>query len=115
MSLTVKEDRAEQALVLSPEGRLDSVNAGEFQALVKGHIDAGEKRVIVDFSNLDYISSAGVRVMQFASETLEESGGRCVLCALNNDISRVFRITGFDRIIDIADTLEDALTRVPQS
>ena len=114
MTLSVKEDRAGRALVLLPEGRLDSINAGEFQALVTGRIGAGEKRVIVDFSNLDYISSAGIRVMQLASETLEESGGRFMLCGLNNDISRVFRITGFDRIIDIADTLEEALARDPQ-
>lgn len=113
MSLSVKENRTEQALVLSPEGRLDSVNAGEFQALVTGHIDAGENSVIVDFSNLDYISSAGIRVMQIASENLEESGGRFALCAMSENISRVFRISGFDRVIAIADTLEDALTRVP--
>lgn len=98
-----------------PEGRLDNVNAGEFQALVTGHIDAGEKSLIVDFSNLDYISSAGLRVVQLASETLVKSGGRFALCAMSENISRVFRISGFDRIIAIADTLEDALARVPQS
>jgi anti-anti-sigma factor len=114
MSLTVKENRTAQALVLLPESRLDSVNAGEFQALVTDHIDAGEKNVIVDFSNLDYISSAGIRVMQLATEAQKKSGGRFMLCAMNDNISNVFRITGFDRIIDIADTLQDALARVPQ-
>lgn len=98
-----------------PEGRLDSVNAGEFQALVTGHIDAGEKSLIMDFSNLDYISSAGIRVVQLASETLGKSGGRFALCAMSENISRVFRISGFDRILDIADTLQDALASVPQS
>ena len=38
-----------------------------------------------------------------------------MLCAMNDNISNVFRITGFDRILDIADTLQDALARVPQS
>ena len=115
MSLSVKENRTGQALVLLPEGRLDSANAGEFQALVTGYIDAGENSVIVDFSNLDYISSAGIRVMQLASETLEQSGGQFALCAMSENISRVFQISGFDRIIAVADTLADALARVPQS
>ena len=115
MSLNVKEDRAGQVLVLSPEGRLDSINAGEFQALVMGHIDGGEKCVIVDLSNLDYISSAGVRAAQLASRALKESGGQFMLCAMSESIRRVFNISGFDRIIDIAGTLQDALDRVPQS
>lgn len=115
MTVNVKEDRVGQALVLLPEGRLDSVNVAEFQALVTGHIDAGENSVVVDFSNLDYISSAGIRVMQLATEAQKKSGGRFMLCAMNYNISNVFRITGFDRILDIADTLQDALARVPQS
>ena len=115
MSLSVKEGRVGQVLVLSPEGRLDSVNAGEFQALVMGHIDGGEESMIVDFSHLDYISSAGIRVARLASKALEESEGQFMLCAMSDHISRVFRISGFDRVIAIADTLEDALALISRS
>ena len=115
MSLCVKEDRAGQVLVLSPEGRLDSINSGEFQALMMGHIDAGEESMIVDFSNLDYISSAGIRAAQLASKALKESEGQFVLCAMNENISKVFRISGFDRVIATVDTLEDALARISRS
>ena len=115
MTINVKEDRVGQALVLSPEGRLDSINVGEFQALVMGRIEGGEKNVVIDFSNLDYISSAGIRAAHLASKTLKKSEGQFMLCAMNDGISRVFRITGFDRIIAISDTLEEALARIPQS
>ena len=76
MSISVKEDRVGQVLVLSPEGRLDSVNSGEFQALMTGRIDGGEKNMIVDFSNLNYISSAGIRATQLASRALQDAGGQ---------------------------------------
>ena len=111
MPLSVTEDRAGQVLVLSPRDRLDSANSREFQALVMGHIDAGEKSIVVSFSNLAYISSAGIRVTQLASKALEKSEGQFVLCAMNENISKVFRISGFDRVISIADTLGDALAR----
>ena len=111
MSLSVKENREGQVLVLSPQGRLDSANAREFQALVMGRIDGGEKSMIMDLSGLAYISSAGIRVMQLASKALKESGGQFMLCAMKDHISNVFRISGFDRVIAIAGTLEDALAR----
>ena len=111
MSLSVKENREGQVLVLSPQGRLDSANTREFQTLVMGHIDGGEESMIVDLSNLDYISSAGIRVMRLASKALEESGGQFLLCAMRDHISKVFRISGFDRVIAIAGTMEDALAR----
>ena len=111
MSLSVKEDRAGRVLVLSPQDRLDSINSREFQALVMSHIEGGEDSVVVNFSDLNYISSAGIRVTQLASKALEEAEGQFVLCALSDDIRRVFRISGFDRVIPIADTLEDALAR----
>ena len=115
MSISVTEDRVGQVLVLSPEGRLDSVNTGEFQSLTMGHIDGGEKNMIMDFSSLNYISSAGIRVTRLASNALEESGGQFVICAMNEYISKVYRISGFDRIIAVADTREEALARFSPS
>ena len=115
MSLSVKENREGQVLVLSPQGRIDSVNAREFQALVTGYVDGGEENMIVDLSNLDYISSAGIRVMQLASKALKEAGGQFLLCAMRDHIGKVFRISGFDRVIAISDTLEDALARFSKS
>ena len=115
MSLSVKENREGQVLVLSPQGRLDSANAREFQTLVLGHIDGGEESMIMDLSNLNYINSTGIRVMRLVSKALEESDGQFLLCAMRDHISNVFRISGFDRIIAITGTLEDALSRLSRS
>ena len=90
MSLSVKENREGQVLVLSPQGRLDSANAREFQALVMGHIDGGEENMIVDLSNLDYISSAGIRVMRLASKG--PGGVRRTIHALRHERSYQQRV-----------------------
>ena len=73
------------------------------------HINSGERHLIVDFSRLDFISSAGLRVALLATRALQASQGRIVLCAMRKHIEEVFRISGFDRIIVIKESCQAAL------
>ena len=59
MDIEVAEERNDEVLVLSPVGRLDSGNVRSFESVVMDHVSSGERRVVVDFSRLDFISSAG--------------------------------------------------------
>ncbi len=63
MDIEVAEERNDEVLVLSPVGRLDSGNVRSFESVVMDHVSSGERRVVVDFSRLDFISSAGMRVL----------------------------------------------------
>ena len=109
MDIEVLEERHHGVLVLLPVRRLDSGNARAFESIVMGHINSGERHLIVDFSRLDFISSAGLRVALLATRALEASQGRVVLCAMKKHIEEVFRISGFDRIILIKESLKEAL------
>ncbi len=109
MTIEVAEERHHGVLVLLPVGRLDSGNAGAFESIVMKHINSGERRLIIDFSRLDFISSAGLRVALLATRALRASHGRIVLCAMRRHIEEVFRISGFDRIIAIKDSRQAAL------
>ena len=104
MDIEVAEERTDDALVLLPVGRLDSSNARSFESIVMERIGGGERRLIVDFSRLDFISSAGMRVLLIAAKALKSADGSLVLCAMKNHIQEVFRISGFDRIIPITET-----------
>ena len=73
------------------------------------HVSSGERRLVVDFSRLDFISSSGMRVLLIAAKALKAGEGTLVLCAMKNHIEEVFRISGFDRIIPIKDSREAAL------
>ena len=106
MNIEVAEERTDDALVLLPVGRLDSSNARAFESIVMERIGGGEKRLIVDFSRLDFISSAGMRVLLIAAKALKTSEGSLVLCSMKNHIQEVFRISGFDRIIPITESRE---------
>ncbi len=109
MDMEVAEERNDDVLVLSPVGRLDSGNARSFEAVVMEHVSGGERRLIVDFSRLDFISSSGMRVLLIAAKALQAGEGTLILCAMKNHIEEVFRISGFDRIIPIRDSREAAL------
>ena len=109
MDIEVAEERTDEVLVLLPIGRLDSGNARSFESVVMDHVSSGERRLIVDFSRLDFISSSGMRVLLIAAKALKAGEGTLVLCAMKNHIEEVFRISGFDRIIPIKDSRELAL------
>ena len=72
-------------------------------------VGSGDRRLIVDFSRLDFISSSGMRVLLIAAKALKAGEGTLVLCAMKNHIEEVFRISGFDRIIPIEESRESAL------
>ncbi len=110
MDIEVAEELSDDVLVLLPVGRLDSGNARSFESVVMDRIGSGERRLIVDFSRLDFISSSGMRVLLIAAKALKANEGKLVLCDMKNHIEEVFRISGFDRIIPIKESRALALT-----
>ena len=93
--MDIGESKTDAVFVLEPKGRLDSANARSFEERVLGALDQGEKTLLIDFDKLDYISSAGLRVLLMGAKRLQQSGGKIALCALNPSIREVFEISGF--------------------
>ena len=94
------------------QGRLDSNTAPEFEEKLFQDIKTGALNVVVDFENLDYISSAGLRVILKATKELKRSEGRFVLCALKDYVKEVFEISGFDSFLPIVADMEAALAKM---
>ena len=109
MDIEVAEERDGDALVLLPVGRLDSANARAFESIVMDRLGAGEQRMVVDFSRLNFISSSGMRVLLIAAKKLHASQGKLVLCSMKEHIHEVFRISGFDQISPMRDSRASAL------
>ncbi len=103
---------ADDIQVVRPQGRLDSASGPAFEKDLIGHIDGGSRRMVLDLSGLQYISSAGLRVLLLAAKRMKSSGGRFALCSLSRQISEVFEISGFNSILDIYPSYEDAVARL---
>ncbi len=100
--------------VLAPVGRLDTNTAPEFEATLLATLSEIE-RVIVDFSQLEYISSAGLRVVLMGAKRARQAGGALVLCGLAPNIRDIFAVSGFLKLLDTAETREQATDRLNRS
>jgi anti-anti-sigma factor len=97
--MDLNESRTGATLVLAPRGRLDGRSTPAFEERLLGCIQSGERSILIDCSNLDYISSTGLRTVLTASKRLNDVDGRFALCALNANLDEVFRVSGFDTLI----------------
>lgn len=97
---------------MSLQGRIDSASAPLFEQAVQNLFGEAGRKAVMDFSRLDYISSAGLRVVLMAAKRAKQSQGRLLLCALPAHVREVFEISGFLKIIDSVDSREAALTHL---
>jgi anti-anti-sigma factor len=95
--------------VLRPAGRLDSGNSQELELLVQTAFREGVRKLVFDLSRLDYISSAGLRVILFAGKTLRKDLGKVVLVGMKETVREVFAMSGFLAMFPVGGTLEDGM------
>ena len=96
-------------LVVAVEGRIDGANAMEFHDAVSDSLGDNSGPLLIDFENLSYISSAGLRVVLSLAKALRQRAGRFAVCSLSGVIAQIFQTSGFDQIISTHATREDAL------
>lgn len=113
--MNIHQQHQDQTIVLSPQGRLDSTTAGELEKHLLGLLDQGQTQLVVDFIQLDYISSAGLRVLLMAAKRVKATRGSLALCCMKDSIREVFEMSGFDRIFAIYDSREDATSAMARA
>ena len=97
--MTIRKQQAGGSLTLQLEGRLDTVTSPELEAELKSSL-SGADSLTLDLEKLDYISSAGLRVLLNAHKTMMGKGGMTVMNA-NEIVREVFEVTGFADILKI--------------
>ena len=100
----------DSVLVLNPLGRIDGTNAKAFEEALLGRIDAGDNQILMNFEGINYISSAGLRVLLMAAKRTSQSAGQLALCGVQDHIQEVFKFSGFAEIIPIHDDRPGALS-----
>jgi anti-anti-sigma factor len=107
--MEISIDRQSKALIVMIKGRMDAVSGPEFEKTIADHIVSGISRFVVDFSALEYISSAGLRSLLTTAKSLRVCNGELVFAALRDSVREVFEISGFSRIFSIYDSIDAAL------
>ncbi len=99
--MEVVETQENGAWILTPCGRIDTVTSKPFEERLMARVGAGPAPIVVDFSELDYISSAGLRVLLMGAKRQKAAGARFALCSVKEHIQEVLEIGGFTKILDI--------------
>ncbi len=107
--MEIKEEKNAKYYILGITGRLDASTSSVFEEKLVSLLDSGETNILINFSELEYISSSGLRVLLVGAKKLKASNGKISLCNLKNHIYEVFEIAGFTPIFNIYKTLEEAL------
>ncbi len=97
--MIITKTKEKTSLTLAIEGRLDTTTAPRLEAELRGSID-GVDNLVLDFASLEYVSSAGLRVLLSAQKVMNRQG-RMVLKNVSEDVMDVFEVTGFVDILTI--------------
>ena len=110
--MRVNSDSIGDVLVVMPEGRIDGESAHQFRRLMEASIGEESGGVIVDCKDLQELTSAGLSAFLVIARQMEDSGTVFALCSLTPRIAGILQVTGFDRILPICATRDEAFQRV---
>lgn len=95
-------------LLISLNGKLDAYHSEDIEEKLLPLIEKFDKHFIIDFSEVDYISSAGLRLFMKISKLLDKSGKQIAFAYVNKHLSEIFEITGFNTIFKMFSDEESA-------
>jgi anti-anti-sigma factor len=100
------------SVVVTITGRLDAVTAPEYEKKLNELIAGEEVRFVVDFEQLGYISSAGLRALLATAKRLKSKGGQIGFANVGGAVKEVFDISGFGSIFQMYDSVAAALAKM---
>ena len=95
--------------LVAMEGNLDTNTSVDAQSHINALIDEGATKLLTDFTKVDFVSSAGLRVLLATAKKLGGIGGSLRICGLNEAVNEVFEISGFSTILEVFPTRDNAL------
>jgi anti-sigma B factor antagonist len=94
--------------IVSVVGRIDTQTSPDFQTRMNELVSGGSSKIVLDCSDLEYVSSAGLRVILMAAKAAKAAGGDLKCCSMQDMVKKVFDISGFSVMIPICESVQDA-------
>ena len=102
-------DAGNEVVLIEIQGELDAHTARKFQQTLNDLLAQGRSRLVLDASQMSFVSSAGLRAIMSAQREAGQHGGQLRICGLNAQARRVFEIAGFEQLLHLSDTRRDAM------
>ena len=109
-TIEVSEEKKNDILILRLGGRLDAVTSPQLEKHVMSSIDDGNNsKVLMNFEKIEYLSSAGMRLLLSTTKKLKSKQGKFVIACVNDGVMEVIKMAGFDHILNIRKTEQEGL------
>ncbi len=110
--MNIQQTDHDGVVVLAPSGRIDTTTSGAVDDTVRRSVDSGARSLVIDFSGVDYISSAGLRVFLVLAKRMRDLHGRLILCGMPEPVAQVFRLAGFMALFQVEASRLEALAKI---
>ena len=107
MDITVNTEGNVNLVAL--KGNFDISASQQFDEKLTSLIKDGANRIIMDFTGVMFVASTGLRMILKTAQQLKDEKGLLHICCVNNTVMEVFKMTGFDTILSIFDSKENAM------
>jgi len=109
--MTINERIESEITILDLTGKIDVNSSKTFQEKFNEIAGRGDKNIILDCSNLSYVSSSGLRIFLMFLKHINKISGKLVVCSMSEIIFEVFEISGFVPIFNITENISDAVNQ----
>jgi len=107
--MEILEREEGEVRVLSLVGRLDTNTTPDAESQINTLLDSGANKLLINFEKIDYVSSAGLRLLLATAKRMKGSAGDLRICCLNATVQEVFDISGFTSILSVSTAEQEAL------
>jgi len=107
--MEIKTVTREGATILHITGRIDTATAPELEQAINKEIGNGNRKILLNFSAVSYISSGGLRVLLATAKKLKIPGDHYALCSLSAEVLKILKLAGFTTIFSISPSEGEAL------
>jgi anti-sigma B factor antagonist len=109
MTLAMSNRSVDDVTVIQLEGKMNTATSSDADAHLSRLIASGSSKLLLNMEGVDYISSSGLRVILANGKKVGTSGGKIAFCSLNPSVGEVFRISGFNSIVPVFGSEQEAL------
>ena len=110
--MEISEKKEKDITILAISGRLDTLSSGSLDEKLKELTNNNLNKIVIDFSELDFISSSGLRVLLTIAKKVKSTSGYLALSALKDHVKEVFDVAGFTMLFSIFPSQQDAINSI---